>query len=89
MITKAEKVDGGYISKWRQNVDNKWYYCRCSCCMGKIGWSCKRIFVEKGFKGFTAPEMKGKHSLRASVTSELIFDNVFIPEENFCLKLTD
>jgi len=30
--------------------------------------------------------MKGKHSLRASVTSELIFDNVFIPEENLLHK---
>jgi glutaryl-CoA dehydrogenase len=33
-------------------------------------------------KGFTAPEMKGKHSLRASVTSELIFDDVFVPDAN-------
>jgi glutaryl-CoA dehydrogenase len=33
-------------------------------------------------KGFTAPEMKGKHSLRASVTSELVFDNVHIPRAN-------
>jgi glutaryl-CoA dehydrogenase len=44
------------------------------------------FLVEKGFKGFTAPEMKGKHSLKASVTSELIFDNVFVPEKNFLLK---
>jgi glutaryl-CoA dehydrogenase len=44
------------------------------------------FLVEKEFKGFTAPEMKGKHSLRASVTSELIFDNVFIPEENLLPK---
>ena len=42
--------------------------------------------VEKGSKGFTAPEMKGKHSLRASVTSELVFDNVFIPEKNLLPK---
>ena len=33
-------------------------------------------------EGFSAPVMKNKWSLRASVTSELIFDNVFIPEEN-------
>ena len=30
--------------------------------------------------------MKGKHSLRASITSELIFDNVFLPEENLLPK---
>jgi glutaryl-CoA dehydrogenase len=40
------------------------------------------FLVEKGSKGFTAPEMKGKHSLRASVTSELIFADVFVPEKN-------
>ena len=36
----------------------------------------------KGTKGFTAPEMKGKLSLRASVTSELVFEDCFIPENN-------
>jgi glutaryl-CoA dehydrogenase len=40
------------------------------------------FLVEKGMKGFTAPEMKGKYSLRASVTSELVFQDVELPEEN-------
>ncbi len=40
------------------------------------------LLVEKGFKGFTTQELKTKISLRASVTSELIFNDVFIPEEN-------
>jgi len=40
------------------------------------------FLVEKGMKGFSAPEMKGKLSLRASVTSELVLDNVEVPEEN-------
>ena len=40
------------------------------------------VLVEKGMEGFTAPEMKGKHSLRASITGELIFDNVKIPKSN-------
>jgi glutaryl-CoA dehydrogenase len=39
------------------------------------------FIVEKDDAGFTAPEMKGKHSLRASVTSELVFDNVRIPKD--------
>jgi glutaryl-CoA dehydrogenase len=38
--------------------------------------------VEKGTKGFSAPEIKNKFSLRASVTSALFFDNVVVPEEN-------
>jgi glutaryl-CoA dehydrogenase len=40
------------------------------------------FLVEKGMDGFTAPEMKGKMSLRASVTSELVLRDVRVPEEN-------
>ena len=40
------------------------------------------FLVEKGTKGFSAPEQKRKHSLRASVTSELILQDVHVPEEN-------
>jgi glutaryl-CoA dehydrogenase len=40
------------------------------------------FLVERGTAGFSAPEMKGKHSLRASVTSELILQDVLIPKEN-------
>ncbi len=40
------------------------------------------FLVEKGMKGFSAPEMKGKLSLRASVTSELVLDHVEVPESN-------
>jgi glutaryl-CoA dehydrogenase len=40
------------------------------------------LLVEKGMPGFTAPETHGKWSLRASVTGELVFDNVRIPKEN-------
>ena len=38
--------------------------------------------VERGTPGFSAPEMHGKLSLRASVTSELVLDDVHVPEEN-------
>jgi glutaryl-CoA dehydrogenase len=40
------------------------------------------FIVEKGMKGYSAPEIKHKFSLRASVTSALFFDNVVVPEEN-------
>jgi glutaryl-CoA dehydrogenase len=40
------------------------------------------FIVEKGMKGFSAPEQKRKHSLRASVTSELILQDVHVPESN-------
>ncbi|HWQ31635.1 MAG TPA: acyl-CoA dehydrogenase family protein [Blastocatellia bacterium] len=40
------------------------------------------FIVEKGTKGFSAPEVHHKLSLRASVTSELVFEDCLIPEEN-------
>lgn len=40
------------------------------------------VIVERGMQGFSTPETHKKWSLRASATGELVFDNVFIPEEN-------
>jgi len=43
------------------------------------------FLVERGTPGFSAPEMKGKWSLRASVTSELVLDDVVVDEERSLL----
>ena len=40
------------------------------------------LIVERGMEGFTTPEIYNKWSLRASITGELVFDNVKIPKEN-------
>ena len=40
------------------------------------------FLLEKGMKGFSAPETKHKMSLRASSTGELVFEDVFVPDEN-------
>ena len=42
----------------------------------------KGVIVERGTEGFQTPEMHGKHSLRASATGELIFNNVKVPKAN-------
>ena len=42
----------------------------------------KGVIVERGMEGFETPEMHGKHSLRASSTGELIFNNVKVPKAN-------
>ncbi len=48
----------------------------------KVGDRVNGFLVEKGTRGFSAPEIRHKMSLRASVTSQLIFDDCEIPEEN-------
>jgi glutaryl-CoA dehydrogenase len=40
------------------------------------------MVVEAGWKGFSAPEIHGKLSLRASITGELVFEDVRVPKEN-------
>lgn len=82
MVTKAEKIEGGYLINGAKMWITNGTIADVAVVWAKLDGKVKGFLVEKGTKGFTAPEMKGKHSLRASVTSELIFDNVEIPESN-------
>ena len=82
MITKAEKVDDGYVLNGAKMWITNGTIADVAVVWAKLNGNVRGFLVEKGTKGFTAPEMKGKHSLRASITSELIFDNVLIPEKN-------
>jgi len=51
---------------------------------GKI----RGLIVEKDMKGFSAPEIHGKWSLRASVTGELVFEDVRVPKKNLLPNVT-
>lgn len=86
MITKAEKVDGGFVLNGAKMWITNGTIADVAVVWAKLDGIVRGFLVEKGTKGFSAPEMKGKHSLRASVTSELVFDNVFIPQENLLPK---
>ena len=83
MKTRAKKVDGGYVlsgSKmwitnspiadvfvvWAKNDE------------GKI----RGFVLEKGMKGLSAPKIEGKFSLRASITGEIVMDEVFVPADH-------
>ncbi len=82
MITKAEKTDGGYILNGAKMWITNGTVADVAVVWAKLDGRVRGFLVEKGTKGFTAPETKGKLSLRASVTSELVFEDCFIPEEN-------
>jgi len=83
MITRARTVAGGYkltgAKMWITNspiadVFVVW---------GKTDDGKIRGFVlEKGMEGLSAPKIEGKFSLRASITGEIVMDDVFVPEEN-------
>ena len=86
MVTKADKVDGGYIINGAKMWITNGTIADVAVVWAKLDGIVRGFLVEKGMKGFSAPEMKGKHSLKASITSELIFDTVFLPEENLLPK---
>lgn len=86
MVTNAIKVDGGYILNGAKMWITNGTLADVAVVWAKLEGKVKGFLVEKGTEGFSAPEMKGKHSLRASVTSELIFQDVFIPDENLLPK---
>ena len=83
MDTKAVKGDGGYILNGAKMWITNGSIADVSIVWAKTEDGVVRGFlVEKEMDGFTAPEMKHKWSLRASITSELIFQDVYVPEEN-------
>ena len=60
-------------------MDYKRNYCGLGGRLGQGDGVIRGFIVEKEDEGFTAPEMKGKHSLKASVTSELVFQDAKYP----------
>jgi glutaryl-CoA dehydrogenase len=86
MRTTAVRESGG---KWRLNGTKMWItngtLADVAIVWAKAEEGIRGFLVEKGTPGFSAPQMKGKWSLRASVTSELILDNVLIDEEKSLL----
>ena len=83
MLTNAKKVNGGYTLN-----GSKMWITNGTIADIAIVWAkddngdIMGFIVEKDFEGFSAPEMHGKWSLRASVTSELVLENVFVPDSN-------
>ncbi len=82
MITKAEKTDGGYILNGAKMWITNGTVADVAVVWAKLDGKVRGFLVDKGTKGFTAPETKHKLSLRASVTSELVFEDCFIPEDS-------
>ena len=86
MRTHAVREKDG---RWRINGSKMWItngsIADVAVVWAKTGDGIRGFLVEKGTPGFTAPQMKGKWSLRASVTSELILEDVLVDEERSLL----
>ena len=83
MRTRAAKAAGGYVLK-----GSKMWITNSPIADVFVVWAkddageIRGFILEKGMKGLSAPKIEGKFSLRASVTGEIVMDDVFVPEEN-------
>lgn len=82
MATKAVAVDGGYrltgTKMWITNSPVADIFV----VWGKLDGVIRGFVLEKGMEGLSAPKIEGKFSLRASITGEIVMDNVFVPADN-------
>ena len=89
MITRAKKVPGGFSltgsKMWISNAPIADVF---------VVWAkndegiIRGYILEKGMKGLTAPKISGKMGLRASITGEIVMDEVFVPAENEFPEIT-
>ena len=89
MVTRARKVDGGYsltgAKTWISNAPIADVF---------VVWAkaedgvIRGFILEKGWKGLSAPAIHGKVGLRASITGEVVMDEVFVPDENLLPNVT-
>jgi glutaryl-CoA dehydrogenase len=83
MVTRAKKVDGGYLlngaKMWISNSPIADVF---------VVWAkteddvIRGFILDKGMKGLSAPKIEGKLALRASITGEIVMEDVLVPEEN-------
>jgi glutaryl-CoA dehydrogenase len=84
METRAKKVDGGWVLH-----GNKMWITNSPIADVFIVWAkastdgeIHGFILDKGIKGLSAPKIEGKFSLRASITGEIVMEEVFVPDEN-------
>jgi glutaryl-CoA dehydrogenase len=86
LISRAERTGKGFVLNGAKMWITNGTIADVAVVWAKLDGDIRGFLVEKGTKGFTAPEMKGKHSLRASVTSELVFEDCLVPETSLLPK---
>jgi len=82
METRAEPAPGGWVLNGTKRWITNGTIADVAIVWAKAGGDVRGFIVETNRPGFQAPEIKKKLSLRASVTSDLIMDDVFVPQEN-------
>ncbi len=82
MRTRAEKIDGGYKLTGNKMWITNSPIADVAVVWGKLDGVIRGFILERGMKGLSFPKIEGKMSLRASITGEIVMDEVEVPEEN-------
>ena len=82
MVTKAEKVDGGYLLTGAKMWITNSPIADVAVVWAKLDGVIRGFIVEREMDGFSTPEIQGKMSLRASVTGQIVLEDVLVPEDN-------
>jgi glutaryl-CoA dehydrogenase len=82
MQTRAKKVSGGYSLTGAKTWISNSPIADVFVVWAKEGDDIRGFVLDRGMKGLSAPAIHGKVGLRASITGEVVMDNVFVPEEN-------
>lgn len=89
MASRARKVDGGYLLNGSKTWISNSPIADVFVVWAKTEDGLIRGFIlEKGWKGLSAPAIHGKVGLRASITGQIVMDDVFVPEENMLPHVT-
>jgi len=89
MATRARKVDGGYLLSGSKTWISNSPIADVFVVWAKTEDGLIRGFVlEKGWKGLSAPAIHGKVGLRASITGQIVMEDVLVPEENMFPTVT-
>jgi len=86
MSTRAVKKGGSFVLNGAKSWITNGTIADVAIVWAKLDGEVRGFLLEKGTRGFTAPEIKHKMSLRSSVTSQLIFEECAIPQENLLPK---
>ena len=82
MITNARAVDGGFVLNGAKMWITNSPIADLAVVWAKLDGDIRGFVVEREFEGFSTPKIEGKMSLRASITGEIVLEDVFVPEEN-------
>jgi len=88
MVTRAEKVAGGYKLNGAKTWISNSPIADVAVVWAKLDNVIRGFLVERGAKGFSTPKIEGKLSLRASVTGEIVLEDCVVPEDNLLPGVT-